>query len=127
MNAALIRQTGREILVTKDTGVNGRLCGKTRGRARETGIKTLIIARPREESGRSLAEMQAFLREELGLAEEERSRRPPLRFPLFVPLEGRRCAVFGAGKIAARRAAVLRALRRVRHGHSTGKNARKSR
>ena len=51
--------------------------------------------------------MQAFLREELGLAEEKKQTAPP-RFPLFVPLEGRRCAVFGAGKIAARRAAVLR-------------------
>ena len=74
--------------------------------ARETGIKTLIIARPREESGRSLAEMQAFLREELGLAEEKAD--GAAAFPLFVPLEGRRCAVFGAGKIAARRAAMLR-------------------
>ena len=106
MNAALIRQTGAEILVTKDTGATGGFAEKLAA-ARETGIKTLIIARPREESGRSLAEMQAFLREELGLAEERRQT-APLRFPLFVPLEGRRCAVFGAGKIAARRAAVLR-------------------
>ena len=106
MNAALIRQTGAEILVTKDTGATGGFAEKLAA-ARETGIKTLIIARPREESGRSLAEMQAFLREELGLAEEKKQTAPP-RFPLFVPLEGRRCAVFGAGKIAARRAAVLR-------------------
>ena len=106
MNAALIRQTGAEILVTKDTGATGGFAEKLAA-ARETGIKTLIIARPREESGRSLAEMQAFLREELGLAEERKQTAPP-RFPLFVPLEGRRCAVFGAVKIAARRAAVLR-------------------
>lgn len=106
MNAALIRQTGAEILVTKDTGATGGFAEKLAA-ARETGIKTLIIARPREESGRSLAEMQAFLCEELGLAEEKKQTAPP-RFPLFVPLEGRRCAVFGAGKIAARRAAVLR-------------------
>ena len=106
MNAALIRQTGAEILVTKDTGATGGFAEKLAA-ARETGIKTLIIARPREESGRSLAEMQAFLREELGLAEEKKQTAPP-RFPLFVLLEGRRCAVFGAGKIAARRAAVLR-------------------
>ena len=106
MNAALIRQTGAEILVTKDTGATGGFAEKLAA-ARETGIKTLIIARPREESGRSLAEMQAFLRKELGLAEKKKQTAPS-RFPLFVPLEGRRCAVFGAGKIAARRAAVLR-------------------
>ena len=106
MNAALIRQIGAEILVTKDTGATGGFAEKLAA-ARETGIKTLIIARPREESGRSLAEMQAFLRDTLGLAEERKQTALP-RFPLFVPLEGRRCAVFGAGKIAARRAAVLR-------------------
>ena len=106
MNAALIRQTGAEILVTKDTGATGGFAEKLAA-ARETGIKTLIIARPRKESGRSLADMQDFLRETLGLVEGKKQTEMP-RFPLFVSLEGKPCAVFGAGKIAARRAEVLR-------------------
>ena len=106
MNAALIRQTGAEILVTKDTGASGGFAEKLAA-AHETGIRTLIIARPREESGRSLAEMQDFLREKLGLAEEKPREGTP-RFPLFVSLRGRKCAVIGAGKIAARRIGVLK-------------------
>ena len=47
MNAALIRQTGAEILVTKDTGASGGFAEKLAA-AHETGIRTLIIARPRE-------------------------------------------------------------------------------
>lgn len=73
MNAALIRQTGAEILVTKDTGRERRLCGKARGGARNRHSDAHYAA-PREESGRSLAEMQDFLRETLGLAEEKRAR-----------------------------------------------------
>lgn len=106
MNAALIRQTGADIIVTKDTGASGGFAEKLAA-AHETGIRTLIIARPREESGRSLAEMQDFLRETLGLAEEKKEGDTP-RFPLFVSLAGKKCAVFGAGKIAARRVGVLR-------------------
>ena len=106
MNAALIRQTGAEILVTKDTGASGGFAEKLAA-AHETGIRTLIIARPRKESGRSLAEMQDFLREKLGLAEEKPREGTP-RFPLFVSLRGRKCAVIGAGKIAARRIGVLK-------------------
>ncbi len=107
MNAALLRETGASILVTKDTGAAGGFAEKLAA-ARETGAQTLIIARPRAEEGRSLAEMQAFLSETLGLAEPPREEGKPPRFPLFVSLAGRKCAVFGAGKIAARRAKILR-------------------
>ena len=51
--------------------------------------------------------MQDFLREKLGLAEEKPREGTP-RFPLFVSLRGRKCAVIGAGKIAARRIGVLK-------------------
>lgn len=107
MNAALLRETGASILVTKDTGAAGGFAEKLAA-ARETGAQTLIIARPRAEAGRSLAEMQAFLIETLGLAESPREEGKPPRFPLFVSLAGKKCAVFGAGKIAARRAKILR-------------------
>ena len=108
LNAALLRQTGASILVTKDTGKNGGFAEKLDA-ARETGAAVLVIARPCEEQGRTLGEMCAFLSDVLEL--------PPLpaengeelpRFPLFVSLAGKKCAVFGAGSIAARRVAVLR-------------------
>ena len=66
MNTALLRETGADILVTKDTGASGGFAEKLAA-ARETGATVLVIARPREENGRSQAEMQAFLTELLGL------------------------------------------------------------
>ena len=108
LNAALLRQTGASILVTKDTGKNGGFAEKLDA-ARETGATVLVIARPREEQGRTLEEMGAFLSEMLHLpAPPAESGEEAPRFPLFVSLAGKKCAVFGAGNIAARRAAVLR-------------------
>lgn len=104
LNAALLRQTGASILVTKDTGNAGGFAEKLSA-ARETGAQVLVIARPREEQGRTLEEMQVFLRERLGLREPEKT---PPRFPLFVSLAGKKCVVFGAGQIAARRVSVLK-------------------
>lgn len=103
MNAALLARTGADILVTKDTGASGGFAEKLSA-ACETGAQVLVIARPQEESGRTLAEMKAYLRSRLGLG----TAAAPPRFPLFVSLAGKKCTVFGAGKIAARRADVLR-------------------
>ena len=108
MNAALLRQTGADILVTKDTGASGGFAEKLSA-AREVGATVLVIARPRVETGRTLEEMQAYLADKLGLAEPDQAQEGNLpRFPLFVSLAGKKCVVVGAGKIAARRIGVLK-------------------
>ena len=108
MNTALLRQTRVDILVTKDTGKAGGFAEKLSA-AREVGATVLVIARPREEQGRTLCEMQDFLAARFGwqIPTPEQPETAP-RFPLFVSLAGKRCVVFGAGAIAARRVGVLR-------------------
>ena len=70
MNAALLRETGAKILVTKDTGVSGGFAEKVAA-AEEVGAKVLVIARPRVENGKNQAEMQRFLTDLLGLQPEK--------------------------------------------------------
>ena len=70
MNAALLRETGAKILVTKDTGVSGGFAEKVAA-AEEVGAKVLVIARPRVENGKNQAEMQEFLADLLGLQPEK--------------------------------------------------------
>ena len=113
MNAALIRQTGAEILVTKDTGATGGFAEKLAA-ARETGIKTLIIARPREESGRSLPTRRA---RSCG------GKKADGAAALSAVRAARGKAVRGVRRRENRGAACCcaAALRRVRHGHSAGK------
>lgn len=108
MNAALLRQTRADILVTKDTGAAGGFAEKLSA-AREVGATVLVIARPRAEEGKTLGETQDFLAARFGWTApaHKRSESAP-RFPLFVSLAGKNCAVFGAGAIAARRVGVLR-------------------
>ena len=108
MNAALLRQTRADILVTKDTGKAGGFAEKLSA-AREVGATVLVIARPREEQGKTLYEMQDFLAVRFGwkVPTPTQSETAP-RFPLFVSLAGKHCVVFGAGSIAARRVGVLR-------------------
>ena len=73
------------------------------------GAAVLVISRPRKEQGRTLAEMQQYLTVRLGLRRPEQPGMQTWpRFPLFVSLVNRKCVVFGAGRIAARRAEVLR-------------------
>ena len=73
MNAALLRETGAKILVTKDTGVSGGFAEKVAA-AEEVGAKVLVIARPRMENGKNQAQMQAFLTKLLGLRNEKQQR-----------------------------------------------------
>ena len=70
MNAALLREIGADILVTKDTGASGGFAEKVAA-AKEISAKVLVIARPREEQGRNQAEMQEFLTDLLGLQPEK--------------------------------------------------------
>ena len=108
MNVALLRQTRADILVTKDTGKAGGFAEKLSA-AREVGSVVLVIARPCEEKGKTLSEMQVFLAVRFGwtVTKGQKTAAAP-RFPLFVSLVGKKCVVFGAGKIAARRVEVLR-------------------
>lgn len=108
MNTALLRQTRVDILVTKDTGKAGGFAEKLSA-AREVGATVVVIARPCSEDGRTLEEMQDFLTARFGWAQPmpEQAEQTP-RFPLFVSLAGKKCVVFGAGRIAARRVEVLR-------------------
>ncbi|MFQ9125992.1 MAG: precorrin-6A/cobalt-precorrin-6A reductase [Butyricicoccaceae bacterium] len=107
MNAALIRQTGAEILVTKDTGATGGFAEKLAA-ARETGIKTLIIARPREESGRSRCRNAGVhcAKSSVLRRKEGRRRRCAFRCSCRSRADGARCSA--QEKSPARRAAVLR-------------------
>lgn len=73
MNAALLREIGADILVTKDTGASGGFAEKVAA-AKEVGTKVLVIARPREEQGRNQAEMQEFLTDLLGLQPKKMQR-----------------------------------------------------
>lgn len=108
LNAAMLRQTRADILVTKDTGKAGGFAEKLSA-AREVGATVLVIARPCEEQGKTLSEMQDFLAVRFGWTQPApvQEQQTP-RFPLFVSLAGKKCVVFGAGKIAARRVEVLR-------------------
>lgn len=108
LNTAILRQTRADILVTKDTGKAGGFAEKLSA-AREVGATVLVIARPCAEEGKTLSEMQDFLSVRFGWAQPApvQEQQTP-RFPLFVSLAGKKCVVFGAGKIAARRVEVLR-------------------
>lgn len=107
MNAALLRQTRADILVTKNTGAAGGFAEKLSA-AREVGATVLVIDRPCREEGRTLMQMQAFVADHFGwTAPEAQKAAVAPRFPLFVSLAGKKCVVFGAGNIAARRVGVL--------------------
>lgn len=99
MNVALLHKTGASILVTKDTGKSGGFAEKLSA-AREVGVQVLMIARPQNEEGFTLEEMQQKLLAEFDV------QKPP-RFPLFVSLLGKKVVIVGAGAIAARRIGVL--------------------
>ena len=108
MNIALLRQTRADILVTKNTGAAGGFAEKLSA-AREVGATVLVIDRPCREEGRTLMQMQDFLAARFGWTQPAPAQeQQALRFPLFVSLAGKKCVVFGAGNIAARRVGVLR-------------------
>ncbi len=108
MNLALLRQTRADILVTKNTGAAGGFAEKLSA-AREVGATVLVIDRPCREEGRTLMQMQDFLAARFGWTQPAPAQEQQApRFPLFVSLAGKKCVVFGAGNIAARRVGVLR-------------------
>lgn len=102
INAAMLRQTGADYLVTKESGKAGGFEEKLSA-AEETGAKAVIIGRPVQEKGCSLKEVL----EQLGIAVPEEQEADREWFPLFLPMRGRKVLIAGAGKIAARRAQIL--------------------
>lgn len=94
LNCALIHMSGAKWLVTKDTGEAGGLPEKLAA-AKKCGCRVILIDRPQED-GLTPEQVRQLLLPE-----------PPMRFPLFVDLTGRRCLVVGCGKIGAHRAEVL--------------------
>jgi len=106
MNVALIHSIGAKYLVTKDAGGRGGFPEKLSA-AKETGAHVLVITRPTVEQGMNLAQIKHKLSKRFGLKAETDAER---RFPLFVSLRGRRCIVFGAGKIAERRVEALKSF-----------------
>jgi precorrin-2 dehydrogenase/sirohydrochlorin ferrochelatase/precorrin-6A/cobalt-precorrin-6A reductase len=115
MNAATLRMTGAEYLVTKDTGARGGLPEKLEAAA-ELGVTVVLISRPATETGLTLEAATEVLTgvamspedlEEVSDAASGAAFGAP-RFPLFVELAGRSCVVVGGGTVGARRARVLR-------------------
>lgn len=100
MNVALLRKVKASILVTKDTGKNGGFAEKLSA-AKELGVTILVIARPTQENGFTLEQIQQFLLQRMGCC----ARYP--RFPLFISLAGKKVVVIGGGNIAARRIHIL--------------------
>ncbi len=101
-NIALLRQTQAKYLVTKDTGAAGGFAEKLQA-VRETGVTVILIARPTEETGYTVAQVKTHFVERFHLQRAEQM----ARFPLFVSLQGKKCVVIGAGRIAARRVEIL--------------------
>lgn len=119
MNKALIKQTGAEILVTKDSGNAGGFLEKIKA-AKEMGIKALVIGRPTEEEGKSYNEVVSILKEKFGenilkeldfKTEEKTLSKADIKrdwFPMFLNISGCNILVVGGGNIATRRVNTLK-------------------
>lgn len=105
INVALLRQIRAKYLVTKDSGAAGGFSEKLRAAA-STGTTVILISRPTEEQGKTLAEIKMLLKSRFSCLRQTDSTSRP--FPLFVSLRGRRVLVVGGGWIARRRVGVLR-------------------
>lgn len=115
-NSALIDQLGIDVIVTKDGGRAGGIMEKVQA-AEESNIKLLLVARPVEEEGLSIAEVEAYLIERFGRqvfsdkwlskAQEAGSGHmdSDLKrfFPVFYDSRQLKVAVVGGGAIASRR------------------------
>lgn len=121
INAAMLRQTGAEYLVTKESGKAGGFEEKLTA-AEETGAKVIIIGRPVAEEGITLEEAMRLcgvpaegLRQEAEAKDpdqtaeivEKQGRKKAKWFPQFIDISGKRVLVAGAGRIAARRIDAL--------------------
>lgn len=105
LNAALLRQIGARYLVTKEAGAAGGFAEKLAGAAL-AGATPVVIRRPTEEEGFTLAALQKWLAERFPPRLGSQGAVLPA-FPLHLPLAGRPVRVFGAGAVALRRIKTL--------------------
>lgn len=107
-NLAMLRQTGAKYLVTKDSGKVGGFSAKLTA-AEEAGATVVLIGRPPQDKGMSLAEVLG----QFGIRQSQEPQKPaeePDRagwFPQFVDVRGKQVLIAGAGTIASRRISTL--------------------
>lgn len=103
MNSALLKSTGAQWMVTKDSGDAGGISEKLAA-AEKNGVRVVMITRPSEPvQGKTLDQIRALLIDQAALPSDDL----PMRFPLFVSLVGKPCLVVGAGTVGMRRCRVL--------------------
>ena len=102
-NRAMFEATGTKIIVTKDSGDIGGFDAKISAAAK-CGCKVFVIDRPAEETGLTFDEVCV----KLGI--EKKRNEANTFFPFFFKLKGKRILIVGAGKVATRRAKILRSF-----------------
>lgn len=110
-NAAMLRQTGADYLVTKESGKAGGFEAKLTA-AEETGAKVIVIGRPKKEQGISLEEAVNLCGVQAEFAQEPEEKekingQKDQWFPLFVNTMGKQVLVVGAGTVGLRRIRTL--------------------
>jgi len=120
MNIAMLKAAGAATMVTKDSGEIGGYPEKVAA-ARELGITVIVIGRPVEEQeGLTFTQVLQKLEEDYKIDTNTTEQQTPVNtkkdihrqadtsyFPVFISLQNKKVKVFGGGKIAARRVAVL--------------------
>lgn len=104
MNLAMLRQYGCRYLVTKDSGSAGGFLEKCEA-AQEAGAKLVVIGRPLQETGDSLAQMKRRLTQRLGLSNRQQVTLLGIGMgnPDTMTLEGRRACQEADLLVGARR------------------------
>lgn len=98
-NASEFEKYNIKWLVTKNSGKSGGFYEKISA-AKDKGVKTIVIRRPVEEKGMSVAETKNIIDEKAKISR-------PMRFPFFIDISGKKAVVIGGGKVAARRIKAL--------------------
>lgn len=98
-NEEILLRTGAKVIVTKDGGVPGGIKEKLSAAAR-LGVKVIVVARP-DDAGSTVKEAVFWARRIMGIT------RPPF-FPMCVDIEKEKAVVIGGGRVALRRAGILK-------------------
>ncbi len=106
MNKVMFEATNTRFLVTKDSGDVGGFDAKIDAAA-QCGCRAIVIERPVQESGFSFE----GLCDQLGISYKGDERKGgDTFFPLFVDMKGKRILIVGGGRVAQRRAGILRSF-----------------